>query len=446
MYPRLGFPFMHLSLPNSALLATLTALAPMLSAQAQAEEKPFYLHDGDTVVFYGDSITEQRYYTQAVEDYVITRYPHMQVRFFNEGNGGDRVTGGSAGPIDERLARDVFPPKPTVITIMLGMNDGGYGLLTPEIESKYKQGYEHILDSTQKALPGVRLTLLGPSPYDEVSRPEIVPGGYNATLIHFGEIDKELAAQHGATFIDLNTPFVASLKRGVSIDPLATELLLPDRVHPEATAHWFMAEAILKGWNAPSIVSATTIDALKQVAIDTQNSQITDLSSVPGRKSAISWTELDGALPLPLDDKNIGHYFLRQISNIDSDLDQQLLTVHGLAPGNYQLTIDGQPTGIFTSEELDRGINLADKSTPMRGQSYRVSWFVRDREDAHYVRLRMLVNQMKTGTPAEPGATDLLRFEQDLQKQIYEMAQPLPHKYLLIPSPIPTPVPSTVQR
>jgi lysophospholipase L1-like esterase len=422
-------------LSSLACLALPIALTPILLAQ-QAKQS-FYLHDGDTVVFYGDSITEQRYYSQAVEDYVITRYPHMRVQFFNAGNGGDRVTGGSAGPIDDRLTRDVFPLKPTVVTIMLGMNDGGYGLLTPAIESKYTQGYEHILDSLQKTLPGVRITLLGPSPYDEVSRPAIVSGGYNSTLTHFGEIDTDLAQKHNATFIDLNAPFVASIKRGVAINPMATELLLPDRVHPEPTAHWFIAEAILKGWNAPSIVSSTTIDAKSLKVIDSQNSQITDIAPIAGHSASIGWTELDGALPLPLDEKNVANHFLRQISDIDKDLDQQPLAVQGLPPGNYQLTIDGQPTGIFTSDELAHGVNLADMSTPMRGQSYRVSWFIRDREDAHYVRLRMLVNQMRTGTPAEPGATNLLHFEEDLQKQIYDMAQPLPHKYQIAPTQSP---------
>ena len=35
----------------------------------------FALKDGDRVVFYGDSITEQRLYTTYVEHYVLTHYP-----------------------------------------------------------------------------------------------------------------------------------------------------------------------------------------------------------------------------------------------------------------------------------------------------------------------------------------------------------------------------------
>jgi lysophospholipase L1-like esterase len=89
-----------------------------------APQTGFYLHDGDRVVFYGDSITDQRLYTTFVETYVITRFPQLKVAFVHSGVGGDRVTGGGGGPIDLRLPRDVVAYKPTVMTIMLGMNDG----------------------------------------------------------------------------------------------------------------------------------------------------------------------------------------------------------------------------------------------------------------------------------------------------------------------------------
>ena len=425
MYSRQGFSFMRFRVLNFLGLFVIPfALSPFLIAQVA--DSTFYLHDGDTVVFYGDSITEQRYYTQDVDVYTVTRFPHMQVQFFNAGVGGDRVSGGSAGPIDVRLPRDVFAHKPSVITIMLGMNDGSYKPLTPEIEGAYTQGYEHILTSLQEALPGVRISLLGPSPYDEVTRAEMFPGGYNSTLTRFSTIDSELAKKHNATYIDLNAPFVASIKKGVAIDPLATELIVPDRVHPEPTAHWLMAAAILKCWHAPSLVSSTTLDAKQLSVIDATNSHVSDLT---GSESEVSWTELDDALPLPFDGKNVGNHFLFEISDIEQDLDQQRLIVRGLAAGSYQFTIDGTPIATFTDSELAKGVNLANFGTPMRGQAYQVSWLIRDRDDAHYVRLRMFVNEMKNGVPAEPGAKDLTQFEQQLQKQIYEAAQPRPHTY-----------------
>ena len=397
-------------------------------ACAQAVEKPFYLHDNDTVVFYGDSITEQRYYTGWVEVYAATRFPRMPIQFFSVGVGGDRVTGGGGGPIDERLARDLFPLKPTVVTILLGMNDGGYGPVKPEVDAKYTAGYEHILDSIQQTLPGTRVTLLGSSAYDDVTRPVTFSGGYNATLTHFSALDSQLAQKHGDTFIDLNPSFVDSLKRGLAIDPLATELLIPDRIHPEPMAHWFMAAAILKGWNAPSIVASTTIDAEKRTVLSAIRSHVGDLA-VTG--STVSWTELDEALPLPLDDKNAANHFLLQIGDVQRDLNRQPLIVQGLKAGNYHLTIDGAPVGNFSDVEFARGVNLADFATPMRGQAYAVSWLIRDRDDAHYVRLRMLVNRMKYGDPSEPGAESLLQFESQMQKHIYDTAQPKPHKFQL---------------
>src|SRR5271156_865789 len=98
-------------------------LACSLTLSAQSD---FYLKDGDRVVFYGDSITDQRLYTTFTESYVLTRFPRMKVDFTHSGWGGDRVTGGGGGYIDLRLQRDVLPYRPTVLTIMLGMNDGSY--------------------------------------------------------------------------------------------------------------------------------------------------------------------------------------------------------------------------------------------------------------------------------------------------------------------------------
>src|SRR5262249_55492562 len=71
----------------------------------------FYLQKGDRVVFYGESITEQNYYSEWVELYTVTRCRWMRVDFDGAGVGGDRVTGGGGGPIDQRLARDVFSEK-----------------------------------------------------------------------------------------------------------------------------------------------------------------------------------------------------------------------------------------------------------------------------------------------------------------------------------------------
>src|ERR1700721_3006325 len=60
-------------------------------SQDSASPNPFSLHDGETVVFYGDSITAQRFYTRFVEDFVLTRYPTLHIRFVNAGVPGDTI-------------------------------------------------------------------------------------------------------------------------------------------------------------------------------------------------------------------------------------------------------------------------------------------------------------------------------------------------------------------
>jgi len=50
-----------------------------------------------------------------------------------------------------RLTRDVLPYKPTVMTVMLGMNDGGYIAFDEERFRRYTAGMEHILQVVKEA-------------------------------------------------------------------------------------------------------------------------------------------------------------------------------------------------------------------------------------------------------------------------------------------------------
>jgi hypothetical protein len=98
-YPRRSRSFILRE--NDAVLLFLPLF--LLAAQAQDD---FYLKNGD-------SITAQRLYTNFVESYVVTRFPKLNVRFVESGWPGDRVDGGLAGSIDQRLARDVVAYRNT---------------------------------------------------------------------------------------------------------------------------------------------------------------------------------------------------------------------------------------------------------------------------------------------------------------------------------------------
>src|ERR1700674_3147141 len=161
---------------NVAMTCKL-ALVVCLAMIAPAQE--LSLKDGDTVVFYGDSITDQRLYTTFAETYLVTRFPTLHFTFVHSGWGGDKVSGGGGGPIDLRLERDVLVYKPTVMTIMLGMNDGRCRAFDQETFDTFATGFKHIVQSTKAKLPGIRITAIQPSPYDDVTREPLFPGGYN---------------------------------------------------------------------------------------------------------------------------------------------------------------------------------------------------------------------------------------------------------------------------
>ena len=240
-------------------------------ASSTRADGAFAINDGDRVVFYGDSITDQRLYTTFVETYIVTRFPSLNVSFVHSGWGGDRVSGGGGGPIDRRLARDVFAYKPTVVTVMLGMNDASYRPFQQPIFDTYSRGFIHLVESLKSHLPGVRITLIQPSPYDDVTRAPNFAGGYNQVLLHYAEFVKELAAKEGALVADLNTPVVAALKKAMEIDKKRAAELIHDRVHPGPGGQLLMAEALLKAWNAPALVTSVEIDAANGKVVQAEN-------------------------------------------------------------------------------------------------------------------------------------------------------------------------------
>jgi hypothetical protein len=82
---------------------------------------------------------------------------------------------------------------------------------------------------------------------------------------------------------------------------------------------------------------------------------------------------------------------------------------------------------------LEGGINLTDYSTPMFHQAQRVGWLVRDRDEAHYIHLRMRVRNFDIG--AQQGSADVMqRFENSLEDSIYETAAPKAHVYEVRPA------------
>ena len=85
-------------------------------AGAMALAEPY--RDGDTVVFFGDSITHGGFYHTYVTAYYRTRFPERTIRFVNSGIGGDTASGAM-----RRISEDVTEYAPTHVVFHFGMND-----------------------------------------------------------------------------------------------------------------------------------------------------------------------------------------------------------------------------------------------------------------------------------------------------------------------------------
>ncbi len=300
-----------------------------LAASAIAAAQNFSLKDGDTVVFYGDSITDQRLYTTFTETYVLTRFPALRLKFVHSGWGGDRVGGGGGGPIDLRLRRDVIAHRPTVITIMLGMNDGSYRTYDDAIFRKYASGYEKIIRDLKTALPDLRITVIEPSPHDDVTRAPNVEGGYNSVLVRYGQFVKDLAKREHLNDADLNAPVGAVLQKAHTQNATRSEQIVPDRVHPDPAGHLIMAEALLKSWHAPAVVSDVAIDAQALKTVRSENAEVSSIDNTSG----LRWSEREHALPMPIDWKDEVTALAVRSSDLLDALDQEKLRVSGLAAG-----------------------------------------------------------------------------------------------------------------
>jgi lysophospholipase L1-like esterase len=410
---------------------TRLVLFALFTAAAFAQPAT-HIRPHDRIVFYGDSITDQRLYTTFAETFLVTRFPKWQLSFTHSGWGGDRVSGGAGGPVDVRLWRDVLPYNPTVVTIMLGMNDARYRAFDPAIFDEYEKGYRAIVATLKRRLPGARLTVIQPSPFDDVTRAPQFEGGYNSVLRRYGEFLAQLASAEKLHVADLNTSVVEALKKANAMNATDAAKMIPDRVHPGASGHLLMAKALLESWNVPALVCEVEIDAARAAVVQQRHAQITALA---GAGKTLAWTQLDEALPMPVDSKDSLVSLAVKASNFHDALNRQILKVTKLAPGNYTLKIDGAPVGAFSAAQLAQGLNLAELATPMQDQAAQVHALTLQHASIHNTRWRQVqVPQEKSNTPELLAALSALdQLETTLIKEQRALALPLPHRFELVP-------------
>lgn len=381
-------------------------------------------------------------YTTIAETFVVTRYPTLKVSFTNSGWGGDRVSGGGGGDIATRLERDVLPYKPTVVTIMLGMNDGGYKSPTAASDEAFFKGFDHIVQLLQTQDPGVRITAIESTPYDNVTRPPASPVAdnslYNQVLIGYGKWIENYGAEHHLGVADANTPFVHALETAQGLNPAVAKEILPDHIHPAFGGHMLLAEALLKSWAARPVVASVEIStAAKEPRVArSEHTRVTSLVA----KNGLSWTQLDDALPLPFAQwKSMWGGgptipLVIQSSDITSALNEEPLVVTGLHNGVYALSIDGTEVGTYTNDQFAGGINLATLKTPMSDQAMTVYQMVGEHVDLHFDRWRHVQVPLAGKLPQTAAVVSAMdSLEDGLVEQERQTALPKEHAFTITP-------------
>lgn len=392
----------------SVVCALAIAISP---ASANAGQEPdFALKDGERVLFYGDSITEQRLYTTYVEHYVLTRYPQRRVTFINTGWGGDRVTSNTCKPCAgvgglARIERDAFAYKPTVVTLLFGMNDGAYQKFDPAILKVYEDGLTAIIREL-KSKTRARIFVMTPTVYDGEHSPAWSNNReYNDVLDRYSEAAKQIAAREGLPVIDLHAITAEALQRAKKVKSDYT--FLPDGVHPVEDGQLVMAAEILRAWGAP--VDGTVVSEQASVA---GNGSIRLAFSAP-----LHW-------PSPMPSATI-----REVRPEVINLGKITLKLEGLSAGNYSVNVDGSALGDYTADQLGEGVTISSQKSSEASQT--IASLVRRRADLFFMRWRQVqVPFEKTYTGTARAISSLDALVEEMTARARSLSKP--HRYEVI--------------
>ncbi len=350
-----------------------------------AQLPPF--KEGERVAFIGNSITDGGHYHSYIWLYYMTHLPNRRIEFFNSGIGGDNV-----GQMYDRLEKDVFIHKPTVVTLTFGMNDVGYyDFLKPNADSfaseRIKETYERYkkFETVFKQHPSVQKIMIATSPYDETVKGlnNYFPGK-SAAMLKVVEFQEASARENNWYTVDFFRPMTEINSLQQKKDSTYT-LSGRDRIHPGNDGHLVMASLFLKAQGfAGKPVAEINIDAATKKVNQASNCSITGLAVTDTK---VAFTYLANSLPFPIDTFPRGWEERRSMKDalnlipFMQEFNREFLQVNGLAISKkYALQIDGNTIGEWSGQQFSEGINLAEiTTTPQYKQALQVMYLNEER-------------------------------------------------------------------
>jgi lysophospholipase L1-like esterase len=354
------------------ILFVFGALGVAFSAtQVWADE--FMIHDGDRVVFWGDSITDNALYVRSIEKYVRGRYPARHVDFFNLGWGGD-----TADSV-KRMERDLVPVKPTLVFLMLGMNDAQYRPFDEGTASRYIMGMDRLTTLARSRL-GARVVLITPTPYEPGIRADEsgkkLDEFYPAVMRKMSERLIDYGQKASLPVVDLNLAYAQTVADLKAKDP--SFQFTVDSIHPNRDGQALLAFLLLRNIGADGKFLNLVIDAKDGQTLASDGQSISDLTA---DAQGLSFTRRVQAVPFRVSGSPVGIDF----SPWFDELNQNRLTVRNLPAPYYELRVGDKTLKVLSRAELEQGVNLTNLDLPLP-ETLSAIQLARAVDDIHFAR------------------------------------------------------------
>jgi lysophospholipase L1-like esterase len=240
--------FIPVSLRMRAFMKSLFAIGTLFwslhAVGFAAETNAAVFATASRILFQGDSITDGsrnrkgdynplgNSYPMLIAAKYGTLYPERKLEFFNRGISGNKVP-----DLLNRWQPDALELQPTVVSILIGVNDIWHPLNGNQEVSveKFEAGYDQLLAQTRAALPNAKIILL---------EPFITPGSATSSQwdVWQGHVQKfqavvaKLGKKHHAPVVPLQRVFDEACRRAPA------KYWVFDGVHPTAAGHQLIAD------------------------------------------------------------------------------------------------------------------------------------------------------------------------------------------------------------
>lgn len=319
-------------------------------------------NDENTIVFFGDSITQGGAYAKYLVHYMSTRFPYTKINYCNAGISGTALPPQNSS----RLQYDVLTENPDSVFIAFGANDISCekytenGKISNAAKKRIDVFGERLTDIVEiLKKENIETVIATPVIYDEgkINGEDVNEEfeGRNEALRLLGEKAKEIAEKYDLKLVDLwqCTNNVTNETREKLYSD--TVLIAADRVHPNDNGNFVMAYQCIKDMGLDNIVACVELD----VNAKTINAENAEVELINCTRNSAEYVYKPKSLPFAV---NSAYKSVKEnICGIDiADINKEEIKIIGLEEGEYKVCANTNTLLRCTNEELQSGINIAE--------------------------------------------------------------------------------------